>query len=102
MRHSNVRMMTVIYTDVKLLNVSGALDSVPKLTPGKSTDNKRDTKRATDTDTYTTEKSPPHGIALKVHSESFPDVLAGDIEAKPELCRSRKPLETCEKRFNRE
>lgn len=41
MRHSDIRLTMATYTDAKLLNVSGALDSLPKLSPDEESGDKR-------------------------------------------------------------
>ena len=85
MRHSDIRLTMATYTDSRLLNVSGALDSLPKLTPDNPTHDKRETMRATGTVGNTSKKFPPlfpPGTALSVHSMPFPDILAGKFGAK--------------------
>ena len=79
MRHSDIRLTMATYTDAKLLNVSGALDSLPKLTPDRNADDKRESMRATGTDDNAAKRFAPlfaPGTGQSGHSESFPVILA--------------------------
>jgi hypothetical protein len=49
MRHSDIRLTMKAYTDAKLLNVSGALDKLPKLSPAPPHASTPETHRATGT-----------------------------------------------------
>jgi hypothetical protein len=61
MRHSDIRLTMATYKDAKLLNVSVALDSLPKLTPDRATDGRREAMRATGTN-----GKPIPGLPLKL------------------------------------
>jgi len=85
MRHSDIRLTMATYTDAKLLNVSGALDSLPKLSPNNLPDRTREAMRATGTDGKTDSRFAPvfaPGTAVTLHSGAFPDILAGEFGAK--------------------
>ena len=64
MRHSNIDLTMNVYTDPKLLDVQGALDSLPSLdlNPSPSTD--RATMRATGTDNQDTMPLLRHPVSL--------------------------------------
>jgi hypothetical protein len=78
MRHSDLRLTMATYTDAKLLDVSDALNSLPKLTPNEKSDNERDAKRATGTDGNSASEFPP-GNAQGGRPESSAVILAGDF-----------------------
>ncbi len=59
MRNSDIRLTMATYTDAELLNVSGALDSLPKLTPDENSHDKPEAIRATGTDGISARKFPP-------------------------------------------
>ena len=61
MRHSDIRLTMATYKDAKLLNVSVALDSLPKLTPDRATDGRREAMRAKGTN-----GKPIPGLPLKL------------------------------------
>jgi integrase len=82
MRHSDIRLTMSTYTDAKLLNVSGALDSLPKLTPDEKSDDKRDSMRATGTTDSVAPKFPPlfpPDAGVRGETVSIPVILAGDF-----------------------
>jgi hypothetical protein len=81
MRHSAIRLRMATYTDANLLNVSGALDSLPKLSPDKTPGNTQEVMRATGTDGHTGFKSAP-GTAQSGQSGSVPVILTGNSGAK--------------------
>jgi integrase len=85
MRHSDIRLTMATYTDAKLLNVSGALDSLPKLSPDRTPGNTQEVMRATGTDGHTGFKSAPKsapGTAHSGQSGSVPVILTGNFGAK--------------------
>ena len=64
MRHSNIDLTMNVYTDPKLLDVQGALDSLPSLDLNPSPSNDRATKRATGTDNQNAMPSLRHPVSL--------------------------------------
>jgi integrase len=84
MRHSDIRLTMATYTDATLLNVSGALDSLPKLGTGKP-DSEPVRVRATGTDDMNTASPLAPLLAPKTgdrgKSVSFPVTLQGDFGA---------------------
>mgnify|MGYP002628184155 CR=1 FL=1 len=85
MRHSDIRLTMSTYTDAKLLNVSGALDSLPKLTPDEKSDEKRDSMRATGTTGSVAPKFPPlfpPDAGVRGETVSIPVILAGNFGAE--------------------
>lgn len=85
MRYSDIRLTMATYTDARLLNVSGALDSLPKLTPDKNTVNEHESMRATGTDGTGVPEFPPvfpPNAGDRGKTVSFPDMLAGNFGAK--------------------
>ena len=86
MRHSDIRLTMATYTDAKLLNVSGALDLLPKLSPDRTPDGTQEAMRATGTDGRAGFKSAPKsapGTAQSGRSGAVPVILAGNFGAKP-------------------
>ncbi|MFT5326656.1 MAG: integrase [Planctomycetaceae bacterium] len=81
MRHSDIRLTMATYTDARMLNVSGALDELPKLSPTRAPEKSPEAMRATGTLGALPPVLPLAG-ASNVHSESFPDILAGNFGAK--------------------
>ncbi len=81
MRHSDIRLTMEAYTDAKLLDVSGALDVLPKLSPTRPPEKAPAAMRATGTDGALPPVLPLAG-APNVHSGAFPDILAGNFGAK--------------------
>ena len=81
MRHSDIRLTMATYTEARLLNVSEALDSLPKLTPDKNTGNEQESMRATGTDGTGVSEFPPNA-GDRGKTVSFPDMLAGNFGAK--------------------
>ena len=94
MRHSNINLTMNVYTDPKLLDVYGALDSLPSLDLDASPE--RQTMRATGTDVQDTVPSLRHPVSLfapafapnigqRGQSVSFAVISSGDAdeEASP-------------------
>jgi len=81
MRHSDIRLTMTTYTDAKLLDVSGALDSLPKLSPNKHPHDHQDAMKATGTDSPFAPPFPPKAID-QGETVSFPDILAGNFGEK--------------------
>jgi len=84
MRHSDIRLTMATYTDAKLLNVSGALDSLPTLTSDENIDDKSESIRATGTDGNSARKFPPmfpQKVVDQGETVSFPVILAGNFAA---------------------
>ena len=82
MRHSDIRLTMEVYTDAKLLNVSGALDALPKLSPNEPSDNQPAAMRATGTDRKADPLFPPlfpPNTAQAGQSESSAVILAGNF-----------------------
>jgi len=77
MRHSDIRLTMDTYTDAKLLNVSGALDSLPKLAPDRTPDHAQDTMRATGTDGRINSKSAPVSVPGTLGARPMGDVIIG-------------------------
>jgi len=85
MRHSDIRLTMATYTDAKLLNISGALDELPKLSPNEPTDDDRRAMRATGTDGTGPQEFPPRFPPAAGHqgeTESIPVILAADFGSK--------------------
>ena len=85
MRHSDIRLTMATYADAKLLNVSGALDSLPKLSPDRTPDRTQQAMRATGTDGRTGFQSAPKsapGTAQCGRSGAIPVILAGNFGVK--------------------
>ena len=81
LRHSDIRLTMDAYTDAKLLNVSGALDELPKLSPAPPHSSTPETHRATGTDGKLAPVLAPAG-APSGHSGAFPDILTADFGSK--------------------
>ena len=81
LRHSNISLTMVTYTDVKLLNVSGALDSLPKLSPDRTPDRTQEAMRASETGDRTGFQSAP-GTAQCGRSGAIPVILADNFGEK--------------------
>ena len=81
MRHSDIRLTIATYTDAKLLNVSVALDSLPKLTPDRATDGRREAMRATGTNGKTDSRFASETGGW-VHSVPSADILTADFGPK--------------------
>ena len=81
MRHSDIGLTMNVYTDPRLLDVAGAMDSLPELPlAGESPDDKQ-TLRATGTDDSTSRKLTPtlapnygHGCELESITDKSDDV----------------------------
>jgi len=69
------------YTDVKLLDVSGALDVLPKLSPSRPPESTTEPMRATGTGGALPPVL-PLAAAQRGHSESLPVILAADFGSK--------------------
>ncbi|MDA0810008.1 MAG: tyrosine-type recombinase/integrase, partial [Planctomycetota bacterium] len=79
MRHSKIDLTMNVYTDPRLLDVSGALDALPALPLNRNPDQSTESTKATGTDGDTTKKFPPMfppGTAQSGHSESSAVTLA--------------------------
>ena len=93
MRHSDIRLTMATYTDAKLLNVSGALDSLPTLTADNTPDSTSDVMRATGTDGEGVSNFPPlfpPGTVESGLSESSAVILTADFGGKKSSGRGRK------------
>ena len=73
MRHSNIDLTMNVYTDPKLLDVQGALDSLPSLDWKSSPSTERQTMRATGTDVQDTTPDARHAVT------KFAPVVAPNI-----------------------
>ena len=62
MRHSNIDLTMNVYTDPKLLDVQGALDSLPSLDWKSSPSTERQTMQATGTDVQDTTPDARHAV----------------------------------------
>lgn len=89
MRHSDIRLTMAPYTDARMLNVSGALDELPKLPPTRAPEKSPEAMQSTGTLGALPPVLPLAGAA-NVHSESFPDILAGNFGAKSSGGASRE------------
>ncbi|MCX7418872.1 MAG: site-specific integrase [Planctomycetia bacterium] len=94
MRHSNINLTMGAYTDAKLLDVQGALDSLPSLSLNSSPLTDQATLRATGTDcrkqwssTSSPKDSPNNSPATGFRglSESFSDLASASINARTGL-----------------
>ncbi len=76
MRHSSIDLTMNVYTDPKLLDVQGALDSLPSLKGQLSPSTERAVLRATGTDGQDTSANPRHPEFAVATGKSFvaPDV----------------------------
>jgi len=89
MRHSDIRLTMATYTDAKLLNISGALDALPKCSPNEPSNDQPEVMRATGTDgtdgTGPQEFPPrfPPTAGRRGETESIPVILAADFGSKP-------------------
>lgn len=82
MRHSDIRLTMETYTDAKLLNVSGALDSLPSMSPDRAPERTSKELRATGTDGHIDSKSAPLSAPNTAHPGQFQSsavILAGDF-----------------------
>ena len=91
MRHSNIDLTMNVYTDPKLLDVQGALDSLPSLDWKSSPSTERQTMRATGTDVQDTTPDARHAvtkfapafapnIGQRGQSVSFAVISSGDAD----------------------
>ena len=78
MRHSDIRLTMATYTDASLLNVSGALDSLPSMISTLPGEDAANIMRATGTDSELLRNLAP-GIAQSGQSESSAVILTGDF-----------------------
>jgi len=94
MRHSDIRLTMATYTDARMLNVNGALDSLPKLSPTKPSGETAESVRSTGTDGALPPVLPLAG-AVNLHSMPSADILTADFGAKastgPEIENRTKP-----------
>ena len=78
MRHSDIRLTMEIYTDAKLLNVSGALDQLPDLSSTSSTEVEPNVMQATGTEAVLPPILPPNTVQGGL-SESSTVTLTGNF-----------------------
>ena len=101
MRHSDIRLTMATYTDAKLLNVTGALDSLPTLSPNEPTDNEHEVMRATGTDSTGPRAFPPMfppGSVDRCISESSAVILTGEFGSNKRTGSDREnPLKQAKK-----
>jgi integrase len=86
MRHSDIRLTMATYTDAKLLNISGALDELPSLSPDKPSEPRGEAMRATGTDAERPSPfAPPFPPTAGHQGEtvSIPVILAAEFGSKP-------------------
>jgi hypothetical protein len=81
MRHSDIRLTMATYTDARMLNVSGDLDELPKLSPTRPPAKSPEAMRATGTLGALPPVLPP-GTAQSGRSGAVPVILAGNFGAK--------------------
>ena len=90
LRHSDIKLTMTTYTDPKLLDVQGALDSLPQLPLHDAPHSQRETMKATGTD-----GKPSNLVAVTVaveggnsgHSEPFADLLPTMTAVAGSTCR---------------
>ena len=98
-RHSDIRLTLTSYTDASRLNVSGALDSLPELSPRSPSDNDSQTLRSTGTDgDHSQQPAPVSAPKTGDHrkSKSSAVILKGDFnqKAKPDAGRENPSQQT--------
>jgi integrase len=77
LRHSDIRLTMETYTDAKLLNVSGALDQLPRFSPDRPPEKPSEAMRATGT-----AGALPLTGALPGLSESLPVILTAEATSR--------------------
>ena len=107
MRHSTIDLTMNTYTDPKLLDVCGALDSLPSLNLNASPSTERNWMRATGTDCQKSSPSVPRqkdspnnspATDFRSHSGSFPVVASGNDDRRTmRQANDENPRKTSEK-----
>ena len=82
MRHSNIDLTMNVYTDPKLLDVQGALDTLPSLDLNPSPSTERNTMRATGTDNQSANPRPTGAFGTSDVSPLVPTLVPNSGDRK--------------------